>query len=186
MKTTCPACGATASLDVLVGHEGARDALVVALSLYGPLGKLLVQYLALFRPASRTLAMGRVAVLLAELKPMIQDGRIERNGRTWAAPQDYWRQALEEMLTKRDKLTLPLKSHGYLLEIIAGYSNKAEARLEQQAEDRKAGRTPVGGLGIPPSPPLQKGGARSAGDLKRSIMPPTVKAALRKENSDDA
>ena len=61
MKLSCPACGATASLDVLIGHEGARDAVVVSLTLYGPLGKLLVQSLGLFRPPSRNLSMDRVA-----------------------------------------------------------------------------------------------------------------------------
>lgn len=185
MKTSCPACGAAFSLDVLIGHDGARNAFMLALALPAPLGKLLVQYLGLFRPAKRQLSFDRATSLLGELQPMVDAARIERNGRTWAAPQDYWRQALEEMLVKRDKLTLPLKSHGYLLEIIAGYSNRAEARAEAREEDRKAGRTPVGGQ-IPPSPPLIKGGARSAGDFKRAPMPPTVKAALRPKETPDA
>jgi|GEM_PF-596881 len=215
MKTACPACGALSSLDVLIGHEGARDAVVVSLSLPAPLGKLLVQYLALFRPPQRSLAMDRVASLLCELKPMIADARIARNGRIWSAPQDYWRMALEEMLAKRDKLTLPLKGHGYLLAIIEGYSNKAEAQAEQKNEDRKAGRTPVGGLHQPAAPCVNsasglpdsglpalgapqpspcewvprrfaathshgEGGRRSGEGKPRSIMPPEVKAALKK------
>lgn len=149
MKTSCPACGAAFSLDVLIGHEGARNAFMVALALPAPLGKLLVQYLCLFRPAKRQLSFDRATTLLCELQPMIDAARIERNGRTWSAPHDYWKLALEDMLAKRDKLTLPLKSHGYLLEIIAGYSNKAEAKQESWNEDRKAGRTPIGGNANP-------------------------------------
>jgi len=193
MKTTCPACGAVASLDVLIELESARTALLVALAMPAPLGKLLVQYLALFRPAQRQLSFDRVANLLNELLPQISAARIERNGRTWSAPQDYWQMALTEMISKRDSLTLPLKSHGYLLAIIEGYSIKVEARKEQQHEDRLAGRTPVGGQ-IPPIPPLTKGGADGLplckrgieGDLKpRTQMPQTVKAALKKGGIDD-
>ncbi len=179
MKTTCPACGAVASLDVLIGHEGAREALVVSLQLPAPLGKLLVQYIALFRPASRNLSLDRVASLLGELQPMIEAAKIERNGRIWSAPLEYWKSALEEMVAKRDKLTLPLKSHGYLLTIIEGFSNKAEAKQEAQTEARRGGYTPVGGV-VPSavvSPQPRK---------PRSVMPDHVKAAanLKGGNND--
>jgi hypothetical protein len=149
MKTTCPACGATASLDALLGHEGAREAVMVALALPAPLGKLLVQYVALFRPASRNLSMDRLASLLRELQPLIAEAKIERGGRNWSAPLEYWQMALTDIVSKRDKLTLPLKSHGYLLEIIAGFSNKAEAKQEAQSEAKRGGQTQVGGQRLP-------------------------------------
>ena len=180
MKTTCPACGAVASLDVLIGHEGARDAVVVSLSLYGPLGKLLVQYLGLFRPASRNLSMDRVASLLSELKPMIAEAKIERGGRIWSAPQDYWAMALTEMLAKRDNLTLPLKGHGYLLTIIAGYNEKAEAKKEGQIEAHRGGRTQVGGVVPAPAQPEP-----TAPAAPRKPMPAAVKQALTKGGSND-
>lgn len=181
MKTSCPACGAAFSLDALLGNEGAREAVMAALAIPAPLGKLLVQYLALFRPARRQLSFDRVSGLLGELLPPIEAARIERGGRTWSAPQDYWKQALEDMLAKRDKLTLPLKNHGYLLAIIEGYSSKAEARQEAEREDRRAGRTPVGGqIPSPPAPLPQAGeGGRRPGEGKRSIMPESVKQALK-------
>lgn len=137
MRLNCPACGATASLDVLIGNDGAREAVMAALQIPAPIGKLLVQYVALFRPAQRQLSFDRVASILGELLPMIEAAKIERNGRTWAAPLDYWRAALEEVTTKRDKLTLPLKSHGYLLEVIVGLANKAEGAQEDKAEETK-------------------------------------------------
>jgi len=181
MKTTCPACGAVASLDVLIGHEGARDAVMAALGLPAPLGKLLVQYIALFRPAQRQLSMDRLASLLNELQPMIAEAKIERGGRIWSAPQDYWQMALTEMIAKRDKLTLPLKSHGYLLEVIVGYSSKAEAKAETQQENHKAGRTPVGKHAshktFEDSPHTPK--------TERQPMPEFVKSALRKGGEND-
>ena len=138
MKLNCPSCGAAMSLDVLIANDGAREAVMAALALPAPLGRLLVQYIALFRPAQRQLSFDRVQSLLSELAPMIDAARVERCGRTWAAPLEYWKSAVEEMLAKRDKLTLPLKSHGYLLEIIAGYANKSEDKAETKREQDRA------------------------------------------------
>lgn len=176
----CPCCQAVYPLEAALNDVAARKAVVEAFRLT-PVGDLLLAYIGLFKPPKRALAMSRTARLLKELLPMIRDAKIERNGRTWSAPQDYWRMALTEMLAKRDSGTLatPLKSHGYLLAIIEGYGLKAEAKQEAREEGRRAGRTPVGGQ-ISPGPPLPKGGAQSAGDLKRrSAMPEHVKEALK-------
>lgn len=137
MRLTCQACGAVISLDAALGHEGAREAVQIALQLPAPIGKLLVQYVALFRPPKRQLSMDRLASLLGELLKMVDAGKVERNGRTYSAPTAYWQQAIEDMLAKRESLTLPLKSHGYLLTIIAGFADKAEAQAEQKSEDQK-------------------------------------------------
>lgn len=137
MRTTCPACGAAMSLDVLLNHDEARAAVSAALQLPAPLAAQLLRYLTLFRPAQRSLTMDRLAKLLTELLPLIQTARIERNGRVYGAPLETWKHALDEMFTKRERLTLPLKSHGYLLEIIAGLAEKSEAAGERQAENAR-------------------------------------------------
>jgi len=137
MKLTCPSCGALMSLDVVVAHDGAREAVQIALQLPAPLGKLLIQYLTLFRPKTRQLSLDRLAALLGELLPQIQAAQIKRDGRIWPAPQEVWAAALQDMVTRRDGLTLPLKSHGYLLEIIAGIGEKAVAKAEAQREEQR-------------------------------------------------
>lgn len=175
MKLSCPACGSVASLDVLLGHEGAREAVMAALAMPAPIGKIMVQYLGLFRPAQRNLSMDRLANLINELLPMIHEAKIERHGRIWSAPQDYWKMAMEDMLIKRDKLTLPLKNHGYLLTIIEGYSSKAEAKMETQREDGRTGR-----IVIAVSAAHQRNEAvLSSQDRPRSAMPDSVKAFSR-------
>lgn len=143
MKLSCPACGSLSSLDALLGNEGAREAVMAALAMPAPIGKIMVQYLGLFRPAQRQLSFDRVATLINELLPLIAAARIERNGRSHSAPLEYWQMAMGEMLAKRDTLTLPLKGHGYLLAIIEGYSLKAEAKTETHTEARRGGTTPV-------------------------------------------
>jgi hypothetical protein len=142
MRLSCQACGAAISLDAAIGHEGASEAVKIALQLPSPLGKLLIQYVGMFRPAKRQLTMDRLASLLGDLLQMIDEGKIERGGRTYSAPLTYWQQAIEDMLAKREQLTLPLKSHGYLLTIIAGYAEKADAAAEKAAEDRKRSGAP--------------------------------------------
>jgi hypothetical protein len=188
VKLSCPACGAMFSLDALLGNEGAREAVMAALQLPAPLGWNMIRYLALFRPAKRNLSLDRVANLINELLPMIAAARIERNGNSHSAPLDYWRMALDEMLSKRDNLTLPLKSHGYLLAIIEGYNLKAEQRKEQQHEDRLAGRTPVGralACVVTTASAIGDSDALLPGvtDIKpRSAMPQSVKDILKKSH----
>ena len=136
MRLTCPCCGATLSLEALLNDVAARQAVATALSLPANLGPRLLRYLGLFRPAQRSLTWDRAAALLAELQTMITAGHIQRNGRRWPAPPAVWQAALDAIL-ERNNLTLPLKSHGYLLEIIAGMVNRAEAQQEDQIEEQR-------------------------------------------------
>ena len=119
MQIRCPSCGAEMSLDAVIDNDAAAQALTLALSIT-PLGKLIVRYLAMFRPAKSKLSWPRVVTLLGELMPMIESQRIERNGSLYEAPHDVWCAAIEQMLATRDagRLQIPLKSHGYLLEVI--------------------------------------------------------------------
>lgn len=164
MKTACPACGAIYSIDSLIEHDGARALVAEFAALSGPLAGALLRYLGMFRPPKRALSWDRAARLLAELAPMIREARVERRGRTYPAPRDAWIAAIEHMLDHRDRLTLPLKSHGYLIEVLIGAIEQAEARKEARQEDRLAGRTVVGGAAVAPSPqpsPIKGEGAKA-------------------------
>lgn len=176
MKLSCPACGALFSLDALLGNEGAREAVMAAMQLPAPLGWHMIRYIALFRPAQRQLSLDRVANLINELLPMIAEAKFERNGRIWSAPLDYWKMAMNDMLNKRGDgtLTLPLKSHGYLLTIIEGYNKKAEEQSARSAEDHRAGRTSVGGQ-------AQTAAHQPAAlpDKPRTVMPESVRQELQ-------
>lgn len=160
---------------------------MAAMQLPAPLGWQMIRYLALFRPAQRQLSLDRVANLLNELLPMIAEAKIERNGRIWSAPQDYWKLAMNEMLNKRGDgtLTLPLKSHGYLLAIIEGYNLKSEQRKEQLHEDKLAGRTSVGRTvectaSAVPGNDLPCAVMPAHSKTPRSVMPDSVKQDLQR------
>lgn len=138
MQLICPCCQTAFPIEAGINDVDARNAIKRAFSLT-PIGKLLLAYVQLFKPETRVLSIGKLTRLLDELVRMIQEGKIQYKGRTWAAPQAYWEQAIQQMIDGRDKLTLPLGSHSYLFKIISGYANKAEGNLETQTEARKIG-----------------------------------------------
>lgn len=149
MKVKCPACGAVASLDALIGHDGAREAVIAALQMPAPLAKLLIQYVGLFRPVARELSFDRLAKLLGELLPDVQAQRIERHGQVHEAPIESWCEAFNQVLSARDlgRLKLPLKGHGYLYEVIAGVRGTSAAVITaEHREAPKAGSKTLGGL----------------------------------------
>ncbi len=138
MRLTCPCCGYTGDPEGYLAEPHWRDAVAAALSLPAPLGDRLLRYLGLFRPVKRALSPDRAARLLVELLRPIGDARVERSGRTWVAPLEVWGAALDDMLMRRDALTLPLRSHAYLYEVVAGMANAAEGRAERTHEQAKA------------------------------------------------
>jgi len=173
MRLTCPGCGAEYTLDVLVAHEGAREALVEAMGMNLALGKRLVQYLGLFRPAQRQLTMDRVAKILKELSPDIKAAQITRHGRIWPVPIESWAWGLDEIVAKKDKLTLPLKSHGYLYEMLIAAADKLEGGIEQQTENRRRS----GGI-APGQSVVVRSEAAPAARLVKVEIPASARAAM--------
>lgn len=171
MNVTCPSCGAEMDLDVLLAHEDSRQALAVLARLCLPLSKTALQYIRLFKPATRQMSHSRVVKLIEELLPDMQRAAITHNGRDWSADLDTWSSAFERVLQQRDnnKLTLPLKSHGYLYEVIVGLADKAESVAERAIEaDRRNHRTTTGA-----TPDLQHSAAVLQPTAAVVIPPPT-------------
>ena len=129
MKVRCPTCGAVMSLDVLIAHDDAREALIALTGISDDLFKAVLRYLTLFRPAEKDLSFNRVSKLIGEIAPMIREGEIVRNRKTYPAPREAWIWAATRCLEARDagKLTPPLTSHGYLLENITFWSPEKTA-----------------------------------------------------------
>ncbi|MEN9628605.1 MAG: hypothetical protein RJA10_1832 [Pseudomonadota bacterium] len=146
MRVSCPSCNAECTLDVLLNHQLARQAVARLVKLSLPFGAAAVQYVALFKPASRALSFDRIATLLDELHTDISRGAITRKGREWPADADVWKAAIDIVLAKRDAqdLRLPLAGHGLLHEVIVGLVEKAEARSEAQREADRRNHRPAG------------------------------------------
>lgn len=125
MRLTCFECGATGPATAFAADTDARACMELIAKAPAGTGPALIGYLALFRPGTRALAWGRARKLLEALRALMDAPTVKRGHREFAAPPDLWRRALEQMAAQRAKLALPLKSHGYLLEILAGLAEKA-------------------------------------------------------------
>lgn len=179
----CPNCRAVMSLDVVLADDAPREALNAIVGAH-PAGdsfiKPLLRYIGLFAPAKSQMSHARIAALVNELAPMIRAARIERNGRTWACPIDYWRQGFDHMLAQRDqgRLTLPLKSHGYLLEVLAGLSDRAESQAETHIERQRQGHAGLGTSEARVSPTTAAQPAIAAADTGRRQVTPMIEESL--------
>jgi len=138
MKLRCPSCGSEMSLDLCLADAAARHTFAGFAALT-PLARAVFRYLSLFRPASRPLSWDRAQKLVDEIVPMIASARVTRDGVSSVAPGQAWIAAIDAVFAARDAGTLrtPLKTHGYLLSIIAGTAEKCEARDEAKREERK-------------------------------------------------
>jgi len=146
VKLTCPACGALMSLEMVINDEAARQALGDALQLPSGLRTLVVRYLALHRPAKSRLSWAKAGRLLAELNQGIQQASIEHKGQTITAPGKVWADALKRTISAHEtgNLKTPLNGHGYLYAIIAGATDRRDAKAEQDRIDRQRRRSAAG------------------------------------------
>ena len=121
MNIRCPNCGAVHSLDSLINDADASAVLRAVLEMDAEMGKAAIRYVGLFRPAKSQLSWARTAKLLNELMPMMKAQTAERDGVSSPAPAEAWLHGFNETVNARDqgRLKLPLKSHGYLLEIVS-------------------------------------------------------------------
>lgn len=121
MNIKCPNCGAVHSLDSLINDADASSVLRAVLEMDAEMGKAAIRYVGLFRPAKSQLSWARTAKLLNELMPMIKAQQVVRDGVSSPAPAEAWLHGFNETVNARDqgRLKLPLKSHGYLLEIVS-------------------------------------------------------------------
>lgn len=142
MHIKCPACGAVASLDILLAAEdGASEVVKISGEMQPSLFKLAVQYLGLFRPLKTSkLSWSRMSKILGELHDMVKAAEFEHGKQRYIAPLAYWQTAIEQVLAQRDKLTLPLNGHGYLLKIMIGIDAKTTkaSDSEMNTEEKKS------------------------------------------------
>ncbi|MGH8037305.1 MAG: hypothetical protein ACREPD_06150 [Stenotrophomonas sp.] len=167
MKATCPECGSQGHVSAFfVEDDGKRLAMTLA-AMQPELGKAVLGYLGLFKPAKTALRLSRAAKIAQEVADLVATGQVckdERSGVRRSANMASWANGIEQMLAQRHSLTLPLESHGYLRAVVYGLADKADAAAERQREaDAQTGRhlsRTSGTASVTPSPnaetPLQR------------------------------
>jgi len=159
MRMTCPECGAQAHLAAFfVEDDGKRLAGLFA-EMEPVLGRAVLGYLGLFKPAKNALRLSRAVKLTQELVALVNAGTVcrdERSGVRRAATPSLWAQGIETVLTQRSSLSLPLENHNYLRAVVFGLADKADAAAERQREeDARAGRHRSGVSAAVSETPLQ-------------------------------
>ncbi len=140
MKLICPSCGAVHSADAWQNDPVARQCLLLACEMPHSVSSRCFAYLALFRPAGRSLTWKKVLRLLSELKELTTMSHIQWDKKV-ARPNsaNAWGMAMERVIECPPR-RLPLKSHGYLravaYEIADDIDRKKEVKKNQEERPR--------------------------------------------------
>ncbi len=132
MQLCCPACGFKSPIETFAADKDARHFAALMGRVPPPLSDLVLRYLGLFAPAKHAMTFSKGRAVLEPLVVLIEQGRITRAKREWPVSLSGFEHGLQHMVDRRASLTLPLKSHGYLLEVLAGAADKVEAQSEAQ------------------------------------------------------
>lgn len=143
VRLTCPACGCQGDAEAFLVEDEAKRFAARFAAMEPALGRAVLGYLRLFKPARQALRLARAAKLVEELVELIEPGTVcrdERNGARRAAPEALWAAGMEQMLVSPPS-GLPLANHHYLRAVVWGLADEAAAAAERKVEeDRKAGR----------------------------------------------
>ena len=138
MRLTCSGCGAHGSIELFTADEQARRFGELLSELPAGMPPAVARrYVALFRPYKRGLVWERACALLGEVKAMAESGGVMLNGQSYPASVALIANAMQQMLDKPAGLVLPLKSHGYLIAIVARGSGPEQAQTEEQTEQQR-------------------------------------------------
>lgn len=137
-------CGLRTPLEVAIEHDAARRAVARCMESLGAVGQGMMAYMALHRPAERTLTWEKTARLLDELLTVYDAAVLTHERRTHTLSDAAWLAALAAVRDRAPKLSLPLDGHGYLYTVLAAEAAKANAAAEAERTARARGETPVG------------------------------------------
>ncbi len=140
----------------MLDADGKRLAALLA-GMDATLGRAVVGYLRLFKPAKTALRTVRAVKIVQELDALVRVGSVcqdERGGVRRPTAAATWAAGIEQILAA-PPTGLPLTGHGYLRKIVFGLADQADARAERaQHESMRAGHHRVAQKGV--SPPVAR------------------------------
>lgn len=141
MNLICPSCGAVHSAEAWHNDPVARQCLKLVSEMPHAVGSRCFAYLALFRPAGRSLQWKKVLRLLDELKELATMSHVQWEKQV-ARPNSAhaWGMAMERVIENPPK-RLPLKSHGYLRAIAYEIADEMDRAAETaRNKDEREGK----------------------------------------------
>jgi len=163
MLATCPHCAFQAEIEAFFTDDDGKRLAAILADVPPECGRAVLAYLRLFKPPKTGLRAARAVKLAREVATLVTAGTVckdERSGIRRPATPAMWAAGIEQMLAQRDRMSLPLESHGYLRAVVYGIADSADAVAERAAEERvRSGRHLAGD---------EKPAARSASEGKLS------------------
>lgn len=116
----------------MLDGDGKRLAAVLA-GMDGTLGRAVIGYLRLFKPAKTALRTARAVKIVQELDALVRVGSVcqdERGGMRRPASPATWAAGIEQLLAVPPS-GLPLTGHNYLRRVVFGLADQADAHAER-------------------------------------------------------
>lgn len=143
----CPCCGSINSLEAWLSTQAQGEAIVAALKSHPALALALTSYMRLHTTPGRKPTITKTARLLTELTAQVGSNQVKRGHNLYQTTPELWRECMEEVVERArmsgSTLSLPLKGHGYLYQVVAGKCEQLAAAVESR---REASRSTGGDL----------------------------------------
>lgn len=154
MRITCPGCQETYPIAAGFADDDGKRLAALFAELDPVLGRAVIAYLRLFKPAKTALRTARAIRIVEDLLILVRPGTVcrdERGGLRRPASAAVWASGIEQLLAAPGKLALPLSNHHYLRAIVFSLADQVDAAAERQ---REAGLR-VGNRPVAPSAPRE-------------------------------
>lgn len=175
MRITCPNCCESYPIEAgFADDDGKRLAALLA-GVEPVLGRAIIGYLRLFKPAKSAPRSVRAAKLVEELLDLTRVGTVcrdARGGMRRPAPPSVWAAGIEQLLALPEKLRLPLTNHHYLRAVVFGLADQVDATTERARETdlRARSRQTSTSTQLPTESPMQNELAYLAGLLRHGAL----------------
>lgn len=135
---SCPACSYEFDLMSVIKDEADKKAVGDFLHTCMPgIADRVLRYTLLFKTPKHAMTMRKQLKIITPLLPAIDSRSISWKGRELPAPLKHWADAIDQVIgaAEADRLDLPMRNHNYLLAVLAGMADKAEAAAEAKREE---------------------------------------------------
>lgn len=135
MNGTCQTCGTVAPIEWFLAEAEYRQICAALIELPKDVQAVVFHYLGLFRPVTgRAIAAKKAERLLAEIRSMVATGYVQVDRKAARpCPPRIWAKAIEQMVERRDRLSIPMPNHNYLKSIAYDLADQADAKNERTA-----------------------------------------------------
>jgi hypothetical protein len=142
MNGTCQTCGTTAPIEWFLSETEHRQLCAVLVELPKDIQRVIFHYLGLFRPVTgRAIQAKKAARLLAEIKALVIAGHVQVDRKpARPCPPQIWAMAMEQMIERRDRLSIPMPNHEYLKKIAYDLADQADSQAERTRNARPVRR----------------------------------------------